>query len=108
LDLSKGPQVLRVPEFSGRYYSVQFTDPFNVDFAYLGTRTTDTQEGDYLITGADWKGQVPSGMKQVSSLKNGVLVIGRMLVCSDSDLSTAYNLARQIQIVPFTTWQPSR
>jgi hypothetical protein len=38
LDLSKGPQVLHVPEFSGRYYSVQFTDPFNVDFAYVGTR----------------------------------------------------------------------
>ncbi|MGA9355874.1 MAG: DUF1254 domain-containing protein [Terriglobales bacterium] len=108
LDLSKGPQVLHVPEFSGRYYSVQFTDPFNVDFAYVGTRTTGTQAGDYLITGADWKEQVPSGMKQVSSPKNGVLVIGRVLVYSDSDLSSAYNLARQIQIVPLTTWQPSR
>ena len=29
LDLSKGPQVLHVPDFSGRYYSVQFTDPFD-------------------------------------------------------------------------------
>ena len=27
LDHSKGPQVLRVPDFSGRYYSVQVTDP---------------------------------------------------------------------------------
>ena len=27
LDLSKGPQILYVPDFSGRYYSVQFTDP---------------------------------------------------------------------------------
>src|ERR1700722_16617859 len=27
LDLSKGQQVLHVPDFSGRYYSVQFTDP---------------------------------------------------------------------------------
>jgi hypothetical protein len=25
LDLNKGPQVLHVPDFSGRYYSVQFT-----------------------------------------------------------------------------------
>ena len=31
LDLSKGPLVLHVPDFSGRYYSVQFTDPFEVD-----------------------------------------------------------------------------
>ena len=108
LDLSKGPQVLHVPDFSGRYYSVQFTDPFNVDFAYVGTRTTGTQAGDYLITGTDWKGQVPSGMKQISSPNNSVLVIGRVLVYSDSDLSTAYNLAKQIQVVPLTIRQPSQ
>ena len=49
LDLSQGTQVLHVPDFSGRYYSVQFTDPFDVDFAYVGTRTMGTQAGDYLI-----------------------------------------------------------
>jgi hypothetical protein len=100
LDLSKGPQVLHVLDFSGRYYSVQFTDPFNVDFAYVGTRATGTQAGDYLITGPDWKGQVPSGMKQISSPNNSVLVIGRILVYSDSDLPTAYGLAKQIQLMP--------
>jgi hypothetical protein len=26
LDLSRGPQILRVPDMAGRYYSVQFTD----------------------------------------------------------------------------------
>ena len=56
LDLSKGPRVLQVPNFSGRYYSVQFTDPFDVDFAYVGTRTTGTQAGDYLIAGPGWQG----------------------------------------------------
>lgn len=98
LDLSKGPQVLHVPEFSGRYYSVQFTDPFNVDFAYVGTRSTGTEAGDYLITGTGWKGQVPSGMKQISAPSNSVLVIGRILVYSDKDLSVAYNLSKQIRL----------
>src|SRR5450759_4144884 len=37
LDLSKGPQVLYVPDMDGRYYSVQFTDPSkNTNFAYVG------------------------------------------------------------------------
>jgi len=102
LDLSKGPQVLHVPDFSGRYYSVQFTDPFDVDFAYVGTRTTGTKAGDYLITGPDWKGQVPSGMRQISSPNNSVLVIGRILVYSDRDLPTAYDLAKQIQLKPLS------
>lgn len=100
LDLSKEPQVLHVPDFSGRYYSVQLTDPFDVNFAYVGTRTTGTQAGDYLITGPDWKGQVPGGMKQISSPNNSVLVLGRILVYSDRDLATAYALTRQIQLTP--------
>src|SRR5579862_6314655 len=100
LDLSSRPQVLHVPDFSGRYYSVQFTDPFNIDFAYVGTRETGTQAGDYLITGPGWKGQMPNEMKQVSSQNNSVLVLGRILVYSDSDLSIAYDLAKQIQLAP--------
>ena len=52
LDLSKGPQILHVPDMNDRYYSVQFTDPlYNTNFAYVGKRTTGTQAGDYLITG---------------------------------------------------------
>jgi hypothetical protein len=102
LDLSQGPQVLHVPDFSGRYYSVQFTDPFDVDFTYVGTRTTGTQAGDYLITGPAWKGQVPSGMTRIASSNNSVLVLGRILVYSDSDLPTAYGLAKQIQLKPLS------
>ena len=90
-----------MPDFSGRYYSVQFTDPSkNTNFAYVGKRTTSTQAGDYLITGPNWKGTVPQGMKRISSPNNSVLVIGRVLVYSDGDLATAYGLAKQIQLKP--------
>ena len=50
-DLGKGPQILHVPDMAGRYYSVQFTDPSNnINFAYVGKRTTGTEAGDYLIS----------------------------------------------------------
>jgi hypothetical protein len=101
LDLSKRPLVLSVPDFSDRYYSVQFTDPSkNINFAYVGTRTTGTKAGDHLITGPGWKGAVPRGMTQISSPKNSVLVFGRVLVYSDNDLPTAYGLAKQMQLTP--------
>jgi hypothetical protein len=61
----------------GRYYSVQFTDPSDcADFAYVGTRATGMQAGDYLISGPGWKGTVPQGTQQVSSPNNSVLVLG--------------------------------
>lgn len=99
LDLSKGPQVLHVPDMAGRYYSVQFTDPSNnTNFAYVGKRATGTEAGDYLISGPGWKRSVPQGMTQISSPNNSVLVLGRVLVESDSDLPTAYHLAKQIRL----------
>ena len=104
LDLSKGPQVLHVPDMVDRYYSVQFTDRSDgTDFAYVGTRTTGTQAGDYLITGQGWQGTVPSGMTKISTPNNSMLVIGRVLVYSDSDLPTAYGLAKLIQLAPFSS-----
>ena len=103
LDLSKGPQVLHVPDMAGRYYSVQFTDPSDgTNFAYVGKRTTGTEAGDYLMSGPGWKGSVSQGMTQISSPNKSVLVIGRVFVESDSDLPTAYGLAKQIQLTPLS------
>lgn len=99
LDLRDGPQILHVPDMAGRYYSVQFTARNNTVLGYVGTRTTGTHAGDYLITGPGWKGQVPGGLTRISSPHNSVFVIGRILVYSDSDLPTAHALAKQIQIV---------
>jgi len=108
LDLSKGPEVLHVPDMAGRYYAVQFTDPWGTVFAYVGRRTTGTQAGDYLISGPGWQGTVPAGVtQQIVAPDNTILLIGRTLVESDSDLATAYGLAKQIQVTPLSQWQPS-
>jgi hypothetical protein len=103
LDIGKGPLILHVPDMNGRYYSMQFTDPSNnAVFAYVGKRTTGTEADDYIIAGPNWKGQVPSGMRQISSPKNSVLVLGRVLVESDSDLPAAHHLAEQIRLTPLS------
>jgi hypothetical protein len=103
LDLSRGPQVLHVPDMAGRYYAVQFTDPSDgTNFAYVGKRATGTKPGDYLVSGPGWKGTVPQGIKQISSPNSSVLVIGRVFVESESNLSAAYGLAKQIQLTPLS------
>ena len=103
LDLRQGPLILHVPDMGDRYYSVQFTDPAtNTVFAYVGTRTTGTQAGDYLITGRNWKGQLPSETRRISSPNNSVIVAGRVLVKSDSDLPTAYDLSKQLHLTPLS------
>ena len=108
LDLGKGPEILHVPDMAGRYYSIEFVDPSLDVFADVGRRTTGTRAGDYLISGPHWKGVVPEGVTKIVSPSNSVLLIGRVLVEGDGDLSTAYNLAKQIQVVPLTIRQPSQ
>ena len=105
LNLSREPQVLHVPEMGSRYYSVQFTDPTHgINFAYVGTRTTGSKAGDYLISGPDWKGIIPQGLMQIASPNNEVLVTGRTLVADDKDLTAAHALAEKIQLRPFSRW----
>ncbi len=107
IDLRQEPLVLHVPDMNDRYYSVQFTNPSkNTNFAYVGKRTTGTQAGDYLITGPGWQGTIPAGVTQISSPVKAILVIGRTLVENDSDVGTAYNLSKQIQLTPLSQWKP--
>ncbi len=104
LNLKAGPQVLHVPDMAGRYFSVQLTDPSkSSNFAYVGTRTTGTQAGDFLLSGPGWTGSVPDGMTHIPSPTVSALVIGRVFVKSDDDLPGAYALAQQIQLRPLKT-----
>jgi hypothetical protein len=107
LDLGKGPVILHVPDMAGRYYSVEFVDPWLDIFANVGRRTTGNRAGDYLISGPHWEGEVPEGITKIVSPSNSVMLIGRVLVEGDDDLSTAYKLAKQIQVAPLTVGQPS-
>lgn len=66
MDLRAEPLVLTLPPIDKkRYYSVQLIDIYTHNFAYLGTRTTGNQGGNFMIVGPDWKGEKPDGVKAV-------------------------------------------
>jgi hypothetical protein len=106
LDLGEGPRILHVPDMAGRYYSVELFGPWLDVVAVVGRRTTGTRAGDYLISGPEWHGDVPEGMTRIVSPSNSLLVIGRVLVEGEGDVSTAYDLAKQIQVTPLQMGKP--
>ncbi|MBY3533636.1 DUF1254 domain-containing protein [Rhizobium laguerreae] len=66
LDLRAEPMVISVPTVEKeRYYSVQLIDGNTYNFGYIGSRTTGSEPGSYLVVGPDWKGEKPDGIKQV-------------------------------------------
>jgi hypothetical protein len=99
LDLKSGPQVLNVPAMHRRYFSVQFTDPTSgANFAYVGTRTTGTDAGTFLLCEPRWKGTTPSGATRIEVPHREALMIGRVFVADEADRSVAYDLATQIRL----------
>jgi hypothetical protein len=66
LDLRTEPFVLTVPSIEeNRYFSIQLIDLYTHNFAYIGSRTTGNDGGDFLIAGPGWQGDTPGGVKKV-------------------------------------------
>lgn len=47
-----------------RYYSVQLTDMYSLNYGYVGSRTTGNGGGCYLIAGPSWRGEGPPGIER--------------------------------------------
>jgi hypothetical protein len=100
-ELGDGPLVVHVPDMAGRYYSLQFTDAASgANFAYIGTRATGGDAGDFLVTAAGWAGAVPVGMTRIPAPRRSALVFGRVFVADDDDQPAAYALAQRITVAP--------
>lgn len=66
LDLRTEPMVISVPAVDKkRYYSVQLIDGNTYNYGYIGSRATGAEAGNFLVVGPDWKGEKPSGIKEI-------------------------------------------
>lgn len=98
IDVSREPVVLEVPDFAGRYYVLGLLDFYTNPFGYVGSRTTGTGAGRFLLHGPDWHGEVPAGMHPVPCPTNAVWIIGRLLVDGDADLGVVHALQDAIAL----------
>jgi len=90
LDLNEQPMVMSLPEVPNRFYMMAMLDAYTNEFESLGTRTTGSGPGDYLIAGPGWLGTPPQGVTQVIQAPTPtVWVIGRTLVRGPTDLAAA-------------------
>jgi hypothetical protein len=64
-DLRAEPVVISVPASPERYYVIQLVDLYTHNFAYIGSRATGTEAGDYLLAGPSWQGAAPPSVQQV-------------------------------------------
>jgi hypothetical protein len=103
LDLSNEPQVLNLPNENGRYYLMPLLSAWTDVFSSPGTRTTGTAEASYAITGPNWTGTLPEGLKEIKSPTNLVWLLGRTYCTgTKKDYEEVHRLQDQYVIFPLS------
>jgi hypothetical protein len=103
-DLVKEPLVLHVPDTQGRYYLMQIMDAWTNVFASLGKRTTGTKEGDFVLVGPGWQGNLPPGVKEIKAPTNLIWIIGRTRCNGKDDYAAVNAIQRQYTLTPLSAY----
>ena len=105
-DLRAEPVVISVPAVpKPRYYSVQLTDANTFNYGYMGSRSTGTEAGDYLVVGPDWKGETPAQIKQVFySSTPFTAIIFRTQLFDASDMTNVVKIQAGYKVQPLSTY----
>jgi hypothetical protein len=106
IDLRSEPTVISLPAVpKPRYYSVQLTDANTFNYGYMGSRTTGTLPGDYMIVGPDWKGTTPPHIKQVfHSTTPFSAVIFRTQLFNAADMPNVVKIQAGYKVRPLSTY----
>jgi hypothetical protein len=107
LDLRTEPIVLTLPKMDrkDRYFSVQMTDAYTFNFAYLGTRTTGNDGGTFLVAGPNWKGAPPKGIQKViRSETDFIVVVYRTQLFNPADLENVKKIQAGYLVQPLSAF----
>src|SRR5271167_3480446 len=106
VDLRAEPSVVSLPAVpKPRYYSVQLTDANTFNYGYMGSRTTGTGPGDYMIVGPDWKGETPARIKQVfHSTTPFSVVIFRTQLFGPADMPNVVKIQAGYKVQPLSAF----
>ena len=104
LDLDDEALVLSVPDTNGRYYLLPMIDMWTDVFAVVGSRTTGTAAGNYLIVGPQWHGDTPKGMTKIVAPTPIVWIIGRTQTNGPSDYARVHEIQDGYHLTPLSRW----
>jgi hypothetical protein len=105
IDVGAEPWVLSIPDMKDRYALFPMLDGWTTVFQVPGKRTTGTAAQTYAITAPNWKGTLPSGVKEYKSPTNMVWILGR-IYCTGTpeDYKAVHELQDQCKLVPLSAY----
>ncbi len=98
LDLAQGPVAVSVPDSHGRYYLIAMLDAWTNVAASLGSRTTGSDKGRFVIVGPNWKGKLPGGVSEVRSPTDLAWLFARTQVKGPADRDAAARFQNEFKL----------
>jgi hypothetical protein len=105
IDGQRGPSVVQVPDFGGRFWVYQAVDQRTDSFVNLGAMYA-TKPGLYLLAPVSWDGPVPDGIAEVFRFDTRIAVcIPRVFMDdTDADRAAIQPLISQVMMYPLTDY----
>lgn len=104
LDLSENPVVLTIPAAGKKYFVGGLTEAWTDIFAVVGTRSTGNGKQNFLISGPQWHGETPKGMKPLRSRTNLVWLPIRIYAEGGKDLPSLRTFQDGLRVTPLSLW----
>ena len=102
-DVSTEPLVINVPEMGDRYHLFPILDMWTNVQASPGTRTLGVLPGyRFAVTGPNWNGALPAGVREYKMSTDGGWIIGRIQVNGPDDLPGVVAIQRQMTATPLS------
>ena len=105
-DLRAEPLIFCVPDIEqGRYFSVQLIDMYTFNYGYVGSRATGNVGGCYMLSGPNWKGPTPPGIKKAfESETQFSLLIYRTQLFGPNDISNVKKIQAGYTAQPLSSY----
>ncbi len=107
LDLRAEPVVISVPAVpSDRYYVLQFIDLFTYNCAYIGSRATGNDAGDFLMTGPQWEGRIPERFRKVFKSETQIVgILGRTQLKGPDDMENVKRVQSGFRLTTLSAFE---
>ncbi|HKE93895.1 MAG TPA: DUF1254 domain-containing protein [Povalibacter sp.] len=107
LDLSREPIVLSVPDTAGRYYMLPMLDMWTDVFAVVGSRTTGTKAGNFVIVPPGWSGALPAKLDRIAAPTPTIWILGRTQANGSTDFANVSKVQDSYKLTPLSQWGKS-
>ena len=105
LDLQNEPLVVTVPDAQGIPIAVRWLNMWTDVIGTAGSRTPETNAGNYLITGPGWSGTVPGDIKKVFKCPTRYSwILVELSAAGPQDFPKIHGVQDQFKVTPLSAW----